>query len=111
MSSSVPPAPNGQPHTTAIVMAAGLGTRMKSALPKALHRIAGRPLVHYPVRAALEAGCDEVIVVVGHGRAEVAAYLVAAFGDRVRIAVQEQQAGTGDAARAVVAEDPPVPLG
>ena len=103
MSSSVPPAPNGQPHTTAIVMAAGLGTRMKSALPKALHRIAGRPLVHYPVRAALEAGCDEVIVVVGHGRAEVAAYLVAAFGDRVRIAVQEQQAGTGDAARAGVA--------
>jgi bifunctional UDP-N-acetylglucosamine pyrophosphorylase/glucosamine-1-phosphate N-acetyltransferase len=72
---------------------------MKSAIPKVLHPVAGRPLVHYSVRAALEAGSDEVIVVVGHGRAEVAAYLAAAFDGHVRIAVQEEQRGTGDAAR------------
>ena len=52
--------------TTAVILAAGQGTRMKSQLPKVLHGVAGRPLVHYPVRAALEAGCGEVVVVVGH---------------------------------------------
>jgi bifunctional UDP-N-acetylglucosamine pyrophosphorylase/glucosamine-1-phosphate N-acetyltransferase len=87
-------------RTAAVILAAGHGTRMKSALPKVLHPIAGRPLVHYPVRAALEAGCGEVVVVVGHGRGGVEEYLRAAFGDRVKTAVQTEQRGTGDAARA-----------
>jgi bifunctional UDP-N-acetylglucosamine pyrophosphorylase / glucosamine-1-phosphate N-acetyltransferase len=96
--------------TTAVILAAGQGTRMKSSLPKVLHGVAGRPLVHYPVRAALEAGCGEVVVVVGHGRDKVEAYLEGAFGaraedlpeerrGRVRTAVQKEQRGTGDAAR------------
>lgn len=97
MSESTPPP--GKSATAAIIMAAGQGTRMRSATPKVLHPVAGRPLVHYPVRAALEAGCDEVIVVVGHGRVEVAAYLASAFDRRVRTAIQEEQRGTGDAAR------------
>ena len=83
----------------AVILAAGQGTRMKSALPKVMHPIAGRPLVHFPVRAALEAGCDEVIVVVGHGREHVTRYLAAAFGERVKTVVQTTQLGTGDAAR------------
>jgi bifunctional UDP-N-acetylglucosamine pyrophosphorylase / glucosamine-1-phosphate N-acetyltransferase len=87
-------------RTTAVILAAGQGTRMKSATPKVLHPIAGRPLIHYPVEAALEAGCGEVVVVVGHGREAVAAYLATAFGGRVKTAVQAQQLGTGDAARA-----------
>src|ERR1700675_1840831 len=87
-------------NTTALILAAGQGTRMKSATPKVLHPIAGRPLVHYPVEAALDAGCSEVVVVVGHGRELVSAYLAKAFGGRVKTAVQEQQRGTGDAARA-----------
>jgi bifunctional UDP-N-acetylglucosamine pyrophosphorylase/glucosamine-1-phosphate N-acetyltransferase len=82
---------------TAIVMAAGKGTRMKSALPKVLHPIAGRPMIHYPVAAALAAGAADVVVVVGHGREQVERYLAGAFGDRVRIAVQEEQRGTGHA--------------
>jgi bifunctional UDP-N-acetylglucosamine pyrophosphorylase / glucosamine-1-phosphate N-acetyltransferase len=94
--------------TTAVILAAGQGTRMKSALPKVLHAVAGKPLVHYPVKAALEAGCGEVVVVVGHGRAEVEAYLSKAFGERapsavrgrVKTALQAEQRGTGDAARA-----------
>ncbi len=74
---------------------------MKSALPKVLHPVAGRPLVHYPVRAALEAGCDDVVVVVGHGREAVMAYLAEAFPqDRVKTAIQTDQRGTGDAAKA-----------
>ena len=86
--------------TTAIILAAGQGTRMKSATPKVLHPVAGRPFIHYAVEAALEAGCAEVVVVVGHGKELVAAYLQKAFGTKVKTAVQEQQRGTGDAARA-----------
>lgn len=71
---------------------------MKSGLPKVMHAIAGRPLIHYPVRAAFEAGCSEVVVVVGHGREHVTTYLEKAFGGRVKTAVQETQRGTGDAA-------------
>jgi bifunctional UDP-N-acetylglucosamine pyrophosphorylase/glucosamine-1-phosphate N-acetyltransferase len=85
---------------TAIVLAAGQGTRMKSALPKVMHRVCGVPLVHFGVQAALDAGCEEVVVVVGHGRTRVEDYLKGAFsGSRVRTAVQEEQRGTGDAAR------------
>lgn len=88
--------------TTAIVLAAGQGTRMKSALPKVMHPLLGLPIVHYGVQAALDAGCDEVVVVVGHGRDSVEKYLAAAFGASarpVRTVVQEKQRGTGDAAR------------
>ena len=90
--------------TTAVILAAGQGTRMKSSLPKVLHSIAGRPLLHYPVRAALEAGCGEVVVVVGHGREKVEAYLAEAFGAtssaKVKTSIQKEQRGTGDAAKA-----------
>src|SRR5262249_38598684 len=86
--------------TTAIILAAGQGTRMKSQTPKVLHTACGRPLVHYPVNAALSAGCGEVVVVVGHGKEQVSAYLASAFRERVKTAVQTQQRGTGDAARA-----------
>ncbi len=50
--------------STAIVLAAGFGTRMKSALPKALHRIAGRPMLRH-LLASCEAAFDRVVVVVG----------------------------------------------
>jgi bifunctional UDP-N-acetylglucosamine pyrophosphorylase/glucosamine-1-phosphate N-acetyltransferase len=82
-----------------IVLAAGQGTRMKSATPKVLHAIAGRPLVAWAVGAALEAGARECVVVVGHGRDAVKAALHARFGERVRFAVQEEQNGTGHAVR------------
>ncbi len=85
--------------TTAIVLAAGQGTRMKSALPKVMHTVCGLPIVHFGVQAALDAGCSEVVVVVGHGRQLVEEYLARAFDRaRVRTAVQERQRGTGDAA-------------
>ncbi len=86
--------------TTALILAAGQGTRMKSALPKVLHTVCGRPLVGYPVQAAFDAGCHDVVVVVGHGREQVEAYLSKAFGTRVRTALQAEQKGTGDAAKA-----------
>ncbi len=86
--------------TTALILAAGFGTRMKSQTSKVMHSLCGQPLVYYPIKAALDAGCSDVVVVVGHGRAEVEAYLAKAFGSRVRTALQAEPRGTGDAARA-----------
>jgi bifunctional UDP-N-acetylglucosamine pyrophosphorylase/glucosamine-1-phosphate N-acetyltransferase len=82
----------------AIVLAAGQGTRMKSAIPKVLHPLAGRPLIYYSVRAALDAGASDVVVVVGKGAREVEDYLASAFGKAVRTASQAEQRGTGHAA-------------
>ena len=82
----------------AIVLAAGQGTRMKSSLPKVLHPLAGRPLIYYSVRAALEAGASDVVVVVGNGAREVEEYLASTFGKAVRTASQAEQRGTGHAA-------------
>ncbi|HTQ05206.1 MAG TPA: bifunctional UDP-N-acetylglucosamine diphosphorylase/glucosamine-1-phosphate N-acetyltransferase GlmU [Polyangiaceae bacterium] len=83
---------------TAVVLAAGMGTRMKSKLPKVLHRAAGRPLVEYAVRAALELGVASIVVVTS-GHAEIDAHLARAFGAKVRTVVQDPPRGTGDAAR------------
>lgn len=82
---------------TAIVLAAGHGTRMRSQTPKVLHRIAGRTLVDWAVGAALEAGAARVVVVTGHDRERVEAAVATSFGDRVRFAYQPAQRGTGHA--------------
>jgi bifunctional UDP-N-acetylglucosamine pyrophosphorylase/glucosamine-1-phosphate N-acetyltransferase len=83
----------------AIVLAAGKGTRMKSGLPKVLHKICGRPLVEYPVSAAFEAGADHVVVVTS-GQPEITAALEARYGkDRITVVVQDPPRGTGDAVR------------
>lgn len=82
----------------AIVLAAGQGTRMKTRRPKVLHEVCGRPLVYYPVRRALDAGADPVVVVVGHEAEEVQAAVAAAVAPaRVVFAVQGKQLGTAHA--------------
>lgn len=81
----------------ALVLAAGKGTRMKSDRPKVVHAVAGRPMVAWPVQAALEAGADRCVVVVGHGAEEVTSALEARFGDRVGFVEQPEQRGTGHA--------------
>jgi bifunctional UDP-N-acetylglucosamine pyrophosphorylase/glucosamine-1-phosphate N-acetyltransferase len=80
----------------AVVLAAGKGTRMGSDLPKVLHRLRGEPLACYPIRAAEAAGAAAVVVVVGHGAAEVEAALRGRFPG-VRFALQAEQRGTGHA--------------
>ena len=90
---------NTHTRVTTIILAAGQGTRMKSVLPKVLHPISGRPMLHYVIDAAMAAGSDEVVVVTGHGRAQVNAYVTETFGAKARIAVQAEQRGTGDAVR------------
>jgi bifunctional UDP-N-acetylglucosamine pyrophosphorylase/glucosamine-1-phosphate N-acetyltransferase len=87
---------------TAIIMAAGHGTRMKSTLPKVLHEAAGRPIVYYPVRAALDAGADRVVVVVNPATREpiIEALRAELPEQQLEFAVQEVPRGTGDAVRA-----------
>lgn len=83
---------------SAIVLAAGQGKRMKSALPKVLHEICEEPLVAYPVRLAVDLEASPVILVIGHGAAEVEAAVRARFPERVTFAFQAEQKGTGHAA-------------
>ncbi len=79
-------------------MAAGLGTRMKSDTPKVLHRVAGRPLLHWVVTAARAAGAGRVVAILGHKADVVQTALDADFGTgSVEIAIQPEQRGTGHA--------------
>lgn len=89
----------------AIILAAGEGTRMKSDLPKVLHRVAGRSMVSWVVRTALDAGASRCLVVVGYGRGDVERELVAEFGERVETVLQPEQRGTGDAVRCAIESD------
>ncbi|MFJ9585501.1 bifunctional UDP-N-acetylglucosamine diphosphorylase/glucosamine-1-phosphate N-acetyltransferase GlmU [Streptomyces acidicola] len=81
-----------------VVLAAGEGTRMKSATPKVLHSICGRSLVGHVLAAARELEPEHLVVVVGHAREKVAAHL-AEIDPGVRTAVQAEQKGTGHAVR------------
>lgn len=80
-------------ETAAIVLAAGAGTRMKSDKPKVAHEVLGKPLVQWVLDAALDAGIDRVVTVVGHAREQV----IPLVEDRSEIVVQEQLLGTADA--------------
>ena len=79
-------------------MAAGLGTRMKSETPKVLHRVAGRPLLHWVVTSARSAGAGRVVAILGHKHELVKQSLDASFGEgSVEVALQTEQRGTGHA--------------
>jgi len=80
----------------AIVLAAGKGTRMKSDLPKVLHRLAGRPLLDHVLDTAAGAGVGHTVVVVGH-EAELVRRTCARPG--LDFALQSPQLGTGHAAQ------------
>lgn len=77
---------------TAILLAAGQGTRMKSRLPKVLHQVAGRPMIEHALQAARFASTEDPVVVVGHG-----AELVQQTIKGVRYALQPEQLGTAHA--------------
>lgn len=81
----------------AVILAAGLGKRMKSKQAKVLHDLCGVPLVAHPADLALSIGADPVVVVVGHQAEEVSALLHARYGERVRTVRQPEQLGTAHA--------------
>ena len=77
----------------AVILAAGKGTRMKSALPKVLHAVGGRPMLRHVMTAAEQAGAKRTIVVVGFGGDQVQAKIGAA----AEYVLQAEQLGTGHA--------------
>ncbi len=79
-----------------IILAAGEGTRMKSTLPKVLHRIAGLPMVAHVVRAAEAAGTGDLALVIGHG-ADQMREAARKFAPRAETFVQEWRLGTAHA--------------
>jgi len=76
-----------------VILAAGQGTRMKSALPKVLHPLGGRPLVQYSVDTARTVSGHAPVLVIGHGGDQVRA----ALGDQCDYVVQAEQLGTAHA--------------
>lgn len=83
----------------AIILAAGQGTRMKSSLPKVLHRVGHRAMLDHAIDAAEALGCERIVVVVGTHSPEVRAHVVKRLGETA-IAVQDPPLGTGHAVRA-----------
>ena len=79
--------------TSAVILAAGFGTRMKSSQPKVMHALLGRPLIEWAVQTVEPLLDGPPVLVVGYGREQVQQYL----GDRCRYVVQEELLGTGHA--------------
>jgi bifunctional UDP-N-acetylglucosamine pyrophosphorylase/glucosamine-1-phosphate N-acetyltransferase len=83
-----------------VVMAAGKGTRMKSRLPKVLHRLAGRPLVQHVLDTVTGLGARKVVLITGHGADQVEKVL--AGSGSLQFVRQEPQLGTGHAVQQAV---------
>src|ERR1700754_414012 len=84
---------------SAVVLAAGEGTRMRSERPKPLHRLCGRPMVLHVLDALAELDVSQVVVVVGHRGEWVTKTLIehAPVGMTIEFVEQPEQRGTGDA--------------
>lgn len=92
---------NKEAPFTAIILAAGKGTRMNSALPKVLHPVAGRPMISRVIASCKKAGVTDIRVVVGHGSSLVKTVLEP---EGVSFFEQKQQLGTADAVRSAQPE-------
>jgi bifunctional UDP-N-acetylglucosamine pyrophosphorylase/glucosamine-1-phosphate N-acetyltransferase len=80
-----------------VVMAAGLGTRMKSRRAKVLHELGGRPLIAHVVRTAQQLDPRTILVIVGHQAEEVEQAVLSEIGELASFSIQAKQRGTGDA--------------
>ena len=82
----------------AIILAAGQGTRMKSSLPKVLHKIGGRAMLDWSIDLARKVGCSRIITVISPGKPDLRDHVVAELGADA-IAIQDPPLGTGHAVR------------
>ena len=85
-----------RPPLAVVILAAGLGTRMKSDVPKVLHEVCGRPMLSYVIDAALSVSPERIVVVTGPEQEAIATILPVGC----ERAVQQERRGTGDAVRA-----------
>lgn len=81
-------------NLSVIILAAGQGTRMRSALPKVLHRIAGKPLLQHVIDAGYSLGSNDIHIVYGHGADQVKSSI---SGNNLSWIIQKEQLGTGHA--------------
>jgi bifunctional UDP-N-acetylglucosamine pyrophosphorylase/glucosamine-1-phosphate N-acetyltransferase len=87
-----------RPAPIVLIMAAGLGTRMKSDKAKVLHEIAGRPMIAWAIEAARAAGAGRIVAILGHQLDAVKAALDGRYGaGTIEVALQAEQKGTGHA--------------
>jgi bifunctional UDP-N-acetylglucosamine pyrophosphorylase / glucosamine-1-phosphate N-acetyltransferase len=84
---------------TIVILAAGLGTRMKSNIAKALHPLAGQPLIQHVLNAAFGVDPEQVVLVLGHQADKVRSAIA---DSRIRIVLQAEQLGTGHAVQQAV---------
>jgi bifunctional UDP-N-acetylglucosamine pyrophosphorylase / glucosamine-1-phosphate N-acetyltransferase len=97
----MPETPAEQRPIDVLILAAGLGTRMRSGLAKVLHHLDGRPLINHVFRAAAALAPERIFVVIGHQGEDVRSAIDAEFGDGAAVYVeQKEQLGTGDAVNA-----------
>ena len=96
---SLPPR-QPDPSLVVLILAAGLGTRMKSARAKVLHELGGLPLISYVCRTAQSLRPQKIYVVVGHQANEVERAVKTEVGDSSAFVTQREQRGTGDAVMA-----------
>ena len=78
---------------TSIIMAAGMGTRMKSKMPKVIHKVCGKELCRWVIDVSRDAGADKICTIVGH-KADMVKEML---GDICEFALQAEQKGTGHA--------------
>lgn len=86
-----------------VILAAGQGSRMKSSLPKVLHKVAGRPMLHHVIDTAQTLGAEKIHGVIGHGADQVK---TATAEHSVSWVMQEQQLGTGHAVAQTLSDLP-----
>ena len=91
---------SGNKNLSAIILAAGLGKRMKSEIPKVLHQVCFKPILYYILKSVSALGPKNIFVVVGHKEEMVRQFLSSDFPDVVAV-TQENQLGTAHAVRAV----------
>ena len=100
-----PEQPSSESDLVAVILAAGMGTRMRSGRHKILHPVAGDPIISHILDAAFGAGVSRPMMVVGHQADQVKA----AVGDLARYVLQEPQLGTGHALQQAIRVLDPVP--
>lgn len=91
--------PQPELNTAAVVLAAGKGSRLKSAIPKVAHEVAGRPMLHWVLDALAALPLDKIVVVVGHERDLVCQLVEEAGLPNTVCVTQVEQHGTGHAMR------------
>ncbi len=101
----IPEQPNREADLVAVILAAGMGTRMRSRLHKILHRVAGDAIISHILDATASAGVSKPVLVVGHLGEQVRETV----GDSVFYALQEPQLGTGHALQQGIRVLNPVP--